>query len=79
MLPESLVKRTDHTNEYKAVLKEMRLRQGLDPTDIPAPQGNQLYRPDDPAGGESLEDGHVDAAFNDPRRDGIAGEPCGVV
>jgi hypothetical protein len=52
---------------------------GLDPTDIPAPQGDRPYRPDDPDGGESLEDGHLGAAFDDSRRDGVAGEPCGVV
>ena len=64
---------------YKAVFKEKRLRDGLDPTDTPAPQGARAYRSDDPDGGESLEDGHLDAAFDDSRRDGIAREPCGVV
>ncbi len=70
---------TDRINEYKAIFKETRLRQGLDPTDIPAPQGDRPNRLHDPDGGESSEDGHLDAAFDDARRDGIAGEPCGVV
>jgi F-type H+/Na+-transporting ATPase subunit alpha len=74
-----VLKLTDRINEYKAVSKETRLRQGIDPADIPAPQGDRPYRPHDPGGGESLEDGHLDAAFDDSRRDGIAGEPCGVV
>jgi F-type H+-transporting ATPase subunit alpha len=72
-------KLTDRINEYKAVFQEARLRQGIDPTDIPAPQGDRPYRPDDPDGGESLEDGHLDVAFDDSRRDGVASEPCGVV
>ncbi len=70
---------TDRINEYKAISKEMRLRHGLDLTDIPAPQGDRPNRLHDPDGGESSEDGHLDAAFDDARRDGIAGEPCGVV
>ncbi len=70
---------TDRINEYKAVSQGTWLRQGLDPTDIPTPQGDRPHRPDDPDCGQSLEDGHLDAAFDDSRRDGIAGEPCGVV
>jgi F-type H+-transporting ATPase subunit alpha len=76
---ELVIQLTDGINEYKAVSKETRLRQGIDPTDIPAPQGDRPYRPHDPDGGESSEDGHLDAAFDDSRRDGIAGEPCSVV
>jgi F-type H+-transporting ATPase subunit alpha len=70
---------TDRINEYKAVSKGTWLRQGLNPTDIPVRQGDRPYRPDDPDCGQSLEDGHLDVAFDDSRRDGIAGEPCGVV
>jgi ATP synthase alpha/beta chain, C terminal domain len=74
-----VVKLTDRIHEYKALFKEKRLRCGLNPTDAPALQGDRPYHPDDPDGGESLEDGHLDPAFDDSRRDGVAGEPCGVV
>ena len=74
-----VIQLTDRINECKAIFNETRLRQDIDPTDIPAPQGDRPYRPQDPDGGESSEDGHLDAAFDNSRRDGIAGEPCGVV
>ena len=74
-----VIQLTDRINEYKAVSKETRLRHGIDRTDIPAPQGARPDRPDAPHGGESLEDGHLDAAFDDSHCDGVAGEPCGVV
>jgi hypothetical protein len=76
---ELVIQLTDRINEYKAISKETRLRRGIDPADIPAPPGDRHDRPDDPDGGKSSEDGPLDTAFDDSRRDGIAGEPCGVV
>jgi F-type H+-transporting ATPase subunit alpha len=74
-----VIQLTDRINEYKAASRETRPVHGIDPTDIPAPPDDRQYQPDAPHGRESLDDGHLDAAFDDSRRDGIAGEPCGVV